>query len=257
GRRSQGCSGIRRSSEVAARCAAGCGHTHSFLSHPQTGLHPMVPGAVRGRGPCLLLCPNGDSSLQNRDHHLRGLFHRGAGEHRHERELSPRVQEAFQATGADHAGVSAGSWAVVAHPRLDPVLTTQESDVKRVLDAVPLSSGLRPYAQCIKIPDSCIANLSFRATHLLGQVETRNDQTYVAPALLPVLASSKSDTLRRQECLRHTILEAPYFVIGSAEREEYRGFSSWQGSVGILHPLKRVQNDKVPELLEQQTKVCC
>src|SRR5262249_8276271 len=89
------------------------------------------------------------------------------------------------------------------------------------------------------------------------QVETRNDQTYVAPALLPVLASSKSDTLRRQECLRHTILEAPYFVIGSAEREESRGFSSWQGGVGILHPLKRVQNDKVPALLQQKTKLYC
>jgi hypothetical protein len=33
-------------------------------------------------------------------------------------------------------------------------------------------------------------------------------------------------------------------VILSAKREESRGFSPWQGSVGILHPLKRVQNDK-------------
>src|SRR5262249_38249814 len=208
----------RRSSEVAARCAAGCGHTYSFLSHPQTGLHPMVPGAVRGCGPCLLLCPNGDSSLQNRDHHLRGLFHRGAGEHRHECELSPRVQEAFQATGADHAGVSAGSWAVVAHPRLDPVLITQETDVKRVSDAVPLSSGLRPYAQCIKYLTHASQTSHFEPRTCWGRLKQGNDQTYVAPALLPVLASSKSDTLRRQECLRHTILEAPYFVIGSGDR---------------------------------------
>jgi len=33
-------------------------------------------------------------------------------------------------------------------------------------------------------------------------------------------------------------------VILSAEREESREFSPWQESVGILHPLKRVQNDK-------------
>jgi len=33
-------------------------------------------------------------------------------------------------------------------------------------------------------------------------------------------------------------------VILSAKREESRGFSPRQGSLGILHPLKRVQNDK-------------
>ena len=32
-------------------------------------------------------------------------------------------------------------------------------------------------------------------------------------------------------------------VILSAEREESRGFSPVAGSLGILHPLKRVQND--------------
>src|SRR5262249_5293661 len=33
-----------------------------------------------------------------------------------------------------------------------------------------------------------------------------NDQTHVAPALLPVLVSSRRTLRRRQECLRHTIL---------------------------------------------------
>jgi hypothetical protein len=33
-------------------------------------------------------------------------------------------------------------------------------------------------------------------------------------------------------------------VILSAKREESRGFFPMQGSLGILHPLKRVQSDK-------------
>ena len=61
--------------------------------------------------------------------------------------------------------------------------------------------------------------LSFRATHLLGQVETRNDHVCVAPALLPVLDSSRRTLSHRQECLCHTIPGADEaFVIGSGER---------------------------------------
>jgi len=41
-------------------------------------------------------------------------------------------------------------------------------------------------------------------------------------------------------------------VILSAKREESRGFFRWQGSVGILHPLKRVQNDKGTRFIVQK-----
>jgi hypothetical protein len=41
-----------------------------------------------------------------------------------------------------------------------------------------------------------------------GQVETRNDKAFVAPALLPVLVSSKGMPKHGQECPCHTLLEA-------------------------------------------------
>src|SRR5499427_6905530 len=48
--------------------------------------------------------------------------------------------------------------------------------------------------------------LSFRADSRAGHVKTRSDHACVAPALLPVLASSRRTLLHRQECLCHTIL---------------------------------------------------
>jgi hypothetical protein len=45
-------------------------------------------------------------------------------------------------------------------------------------------------------------------------------------------------------------------VILSAKREESRGFSPFKGSVGILHPLKRVQNDKGTCFIARKKEDC-
>jgi hypothetical protein len=52
-----------------------------------------------------------------------------------------------------------------------------------------------------------------------------------------------TDAVQRRQDL-YKSRENPGIVILSAKCEESRGFSPLQGSMGILHPLKRVQNDK-------------
>ena len=92
--------------------------------------------------------------------------------------------------------------------------------------------------------------LSFRATHLLGQVETRNDHACVAPALLPVLAPSRRTLSHRQECLCHTIPGADEaFVIGSGARNLlFLGPDRKQDS----SRQKRARNDKWDDGLNNQ-----